>query len=106
MLAILDFVFLIIGFLLTAVVWLIIANVIMSWLVAFDVINLRNRSAYNVVQLLDRATRPILAPLRKIIPPLGNMDVTPLILIVVITAAQQTLIPALYNWLARLLSGT
>jgi YggT family protein len=105
-LAILDFVFLIIGFLLTAVVWLIIANVIMSWLVAFDVINLRNRSAYNVVQLLDRATRPILAPLRKIIPPLGNMDVTPLILIVVITAAQQTLIPALYNWLARLLSGT
>ncbi len=106
MLAILDFVFLIIGFLLTAVVWLIIANVIMSWLVAFDVINLRNRSAYNVVRLLDRATRPILAPLRKIIPPLGNMDVTPLILIVVITAAQQTLIPALYNWLARLLSGT
>ena len=68
---------------------------VVSWLIAFDVINLRNRTAYGAVRFLDQVTRPILAPLRRIIPSIGGLDITPVILIIVITAAQRTLIPAL-----------
>jgi YggT family protein len=101
-LAILNFLFLIIKFALDAVVWLVIANAVVSWLIAFDVINLRNRTAYGVVRFLDQVTRPLLAPLRRIIPSFAGLDVTPMILIIVITAAQATLLPALFGWLAGL----
>jgi YggT family protein len=104
-LAILNFVFLIIDFALSAIVWLVIANAVISWLIAFDVINLRNRVAYSAVRFLDQVTRPILAPLRRIIPSIGGLDITPVILIIVITAAQRTLLPALFGWLAGLVTG-
>ncbi len=105
MLAILNFIFLIIDFALNALVWLIIANAVVSWLIAFNVINLRNQIAYSIVRFLDQVTRPILAPFRRLIPSFGGLDVTPVILIVLVTAAQRTLIPALYNWLAGLAGG-
>jgi YggT family protein len=105
LLAILSFVFLILDYALNAVVWLVIANAAMSWLIAFNVINLRNRFAYSVVRILDQVTRPILAPVRRFIPSFGGLDITPVILIVIVTAAQRTLIPALYAWLAGLLGG-
>lgn len=105
MIAILNFVYLIIGFLLDAVVWIVVANAVVSWLVAFDVINLRNRLAYQAVRFLDQVTQPLLAPLRKIIPNFGGLDVTPVILIIVISAARQTLLPALFSWVAGLVGG-
>jgi YggT family protein len=105
MLAILQFVFLIINFLLDVVVWIVIANAILSWLITFQVVNMRNRVVYGFVRGLDRVTAPLLWPLRRFIPPLGGMDFTPVILIVVIKAAQIALLPALYTWLAGLLGG-
>ncbi|HWA60201.1 MAG TPA: YggT family protein [Caulobacteraceae bacterium] len=78
-------------YLLQAIIWVVVANAIISWLIAFDVINMRNRVAYNVVRFLDQVTRPLLAPLRRFIPPLGGIDITPVILIIVITTIDQTL---------------
>jgi YggT family protein len=99
-----SFVFVIVRYLLEAVVWVIIANAIISWLIAFEVVNMRNRFVRNVVTFLDAVTRPLLAPFRRIIPPLGGIDITPVILIVVIEATDQVLLPALYNWIVSRLA--
>jgi YggT family protein len=62
-------------------IFLIIAQAILSWLVAFNVINVRNRFVYQVVQFLDRVTDPLLRPIRRIVPPFGGIDITPVILL-------------------------
>jgi len=103
--AILNFLYLVLDFLLSAIVWVVIANAVVSWLIAFDIINLRNRAAYNIVHGLDRVTRPLLAPFRRFIPPIGGMDVTPVILIILIAAAQRALLPALFQWLQATVGG-
>ena len=105
MVALIGFVYLILHYLIQALIWIIIANAIMSWLIAFDVINMRNATARQVVRFLDAVTRPILQPLRRIIPTLGGIDITPVILIVVLEAADQALLPALVRWLAGLVGG-
>ena len=91
------FIFVILHWLLQAVIWLIVASVIVSWLVSFDVINLRNRFAYQVVRMLEAATQPMLRPLRRVIPPLGGLDITPMLLIILIIATDEVLLPAAYN---------
>lgn len=103
--ALIYFVFLVIDFALNLIVWLVVANAVVSWLIAFDVINLRNRTAYNAVKMLDRIVSPLLAPFRRIIPPLGGMDVTPVLLIILIVAAQRALLPAAFQWLEGMVGG-
>lgn len=103
--ALIYFVFLIIDFALNLIVWLVIANAVVSWLVAFDIINLRNRAAYNAVKMLDRIVSPLLAPFRRFIPTLGGMDITPVILIILIVATQRALLPAAFQWLESLVGG-
>ena len=105
MLAIIDFTQIIVTFLLEAIIWVVIINAVLSWLIAFQVINVRNRAVYSIVSFLDAITRPILAPVRRIIPTLGGVDISPVILIVVIQAALVTLIPALFNGLRSLAGG-
>ena len=61
--------------------WAIIISAIMSWLFAFDVINYRNRFVSQLAMFLDAITAPILAPFRKVIPPLGGLDITPIVAI-------------------------
>jgi YggT family protein len=104
MAALLEFVFVILHYLIQAVIWVIIANAIISWLIAFDVVNLRNRIVRQIVSFLDAVTRPILRPLRRIIPTMGGIDISPLIVIVVLSAADQVLLPALYSWLVSLVA--
>ncbi|MDX9999151.1 MAG: YggT family protein [Phenylobacterium sp.] len=101
MAALLQFAYYITNGLLTVLVWAIIISAVMSWLVAFDVINLRNRFAYNVVRALEAVTRPVLGPFQRIIPSLGGVDISPIIAILVITGIQQYLLPALFNFLLR-----
>ena len=105
MVALIEFVFLAVHYLIQAVIWLIIANAIMSWLIAFDVINMRNSTARSVVRFLDAVTRPLLGPFRRIIPTLGGIDVSPVILIILLEAADQALLPALVRWLIGLAGG-
>ncbi len=69
--------------LLTAIIniyiFIIFAQVILSWLVAFNVINVRNRFVMMVVQTLHQITEPVYRPLRNILPNLGAIDITPLV---------------------------
>ncbi|WP_169566110.1 YggT family protein [Sneathiella limimaris] len=65
-------------------VWLLIANAIMSWLIAFNVINTQNQFVSTVGQFLYRITEPLLRPLRQIIPSIGGLDVTPIVLILLL----------------------
>ena len=98
-----SFLYLIIDGLLAILSFAIIASAIISWLIAFDVINLRNRAAYSIVQFLDAVTRPILRPFQKIIPTLGGVDVSPIVALLVIWALRQTLLPMARNALAPLI---
>jgi len=92
-----SFLYFVIGGLLTLLVWAIIISAILSWLVAFDVINLRNRFVYNVAHFLDAVTRPILAPVQKIIPPLGGVDISPIIVILILQGFRQYLLPMIFS---------
>lgn len=68
----------------TLLIWMIIASAILSWLFAFDVINHRNRFVNQLASFLDAITTPLLAPFRRVIPPLGGMDITPIVLLLLL----------------------
>ena len=59
----------------------VIAQVILSWLVSFNVVNTQNRFIYMVGDFLHRATEPALRPIRKVMPNLGGLDIAPIVLI-------------------------
>ena len=61
--------------------WVIIAAAIMSWLVAFGVVNMRNQFIRWVVEFLYRITEPVLRPIRRVLPNLGGVDISPVILL-------------------------
>ena len=65
-------------------IWFIIAQAILSWLVAFDVVNYRNRFVYSVGTFLDRITSPLLEPFRRMIPSLGDIDISPIVVILLL----------------------
>lgn len=62
----------------------IIAAAILSWLFAFDVINPRNRFVGQVAYFLDRITSPLLEPVRRVVPLLGGIDISPIIVLLLI----------------------
>jgi YggT family protein len=71
--------------------WVIIVMAVMSWLLAFDVINMRNdfvRSIWNGVNAL---TEPALRPIRRFLPPIGGMDISPIILLLALSFIQMEL---------------
>ncbi|MDP1750251.1 MAG: YggT family protein [Reyranella sp.] len=61
--------------------WIVIAGAIMSWLVAFGVVNVSNKFIRMVVDVLYRLTEPVLRPIRSILPNLGGVDISPVILL-------------------------
>ena len=68
-------------FLLSVFYWIIIIQVVLSWLVAFDVININNGKARNLIVGLNKLTEPVYRPLRKFIPSIGGIDLSPIIII-------------------------
>ncbi|MEC7154457.1 MAG: YggT family protein [Pseudomonadota bacterium] len=62
-------------------VWVIILSAVLSWLVAFDIINMRNRFVYLVGDALNRITEPVYRPIRRFLPDMGGLDLSPLIVI-------------------------
>jgi YggT family protein len=63
-------------------IWLLIASAVLSWLIAFGVVNTRNPIVHNVGEFLYRVTEPLLRPIRNLMPNLGGIDVSPVILII------------------------
>ena len=78
-------------FLLQIFIWVIIAQAILSWLVAFNVVNLNNRFVYGVLTGLERVLNPILRPIRNLLPDMGGIDLSPLVLVLGIILTQRLL---------------
>ena len=64
--------------------WLLIAAAILSWLVAFNVVNTRNQFVSIVGEFLYRITEPVLAPIRRLLPNLGGLDISPIVVFFII----------------------
>ena len=81
--------------LIDTVLWLymlaLIGSALLSWLVAFGVVNTRNRLVYIVGDFLHRSTEPVLAPIRRFLPNLGGIDISPLVVILLVIFARQFL---------------
>ena len=63
-------------------IWILIASAVLSWLVVFNVVNTRNPIVHQIGDFLYRVTEPALRPIRNIMPSLGGIDVSPVILII------------------------
>ena len=68
----------------TLYIWLLIAQAILSWLIAFNVINAYNQFVRGAAEFLWRITEPALRPLRRVVPSIGGVDVSPIVLILVL----------------------
>ena len=72
--------------------WIVIVAAIMSWLIAFGVINTYNRAVYTINDFLYRVTEPALRPIRRYLPNLGGVDISPVILIFVVWLIQMVVV--------------
>lgn len=105
MAAIIGFVFFILNSLLGLLIVALIITAILSWLVAFDVVNLRNPAIRQIYYALDRITEPLLAPIRRFVPSLGGVDLSFLILFLAIQGVQRYLLFPFRDWLILLVGG-
>jgi YggT family protein len=78
-------------------IWVVIASAILSWLVAFNVVNTNNRFVLMIADMLYRLTEPALRPIRNILPNLGGIDISPVILILLLLFVRDVV---LLGWLA------
>jgi YggT family protein len=76
----------------TVYIWVIILQVALHWLIAFDVVNASNQQAKNLIELLEKLTDPVYRPLRKYVPPIGGIDITPIIVILGLSILQNVLV--------------
>ena len=90
-----SFLHFILNGLISLMIWAIIISAIMSWLTAFNVINLRNSAVAGIQRILETLTTPVLAPLQRIIPPIGGLDITPVFALLILQGVQRYILPAL-----------
>jgi YggT family protein len=83
-------------FALNIYIWILIANAIFSWLYAFNVINTRNQFVNMIGRALFQMTEPVLKPIRRFMPDLGGVDISPIVLVLIIYLIQQIIVYYLY----------
>ncbi|MBE1528126.1 YggT family protein [Sphingopyxis sp. OAS728] len=88
----------IVHIILTVLWWFIIAQAVMSWLIAFNVINTHNQFVGQLWMVLDRITEPLYRPFRRIMPDFGGLDLTPMLVLIIIIILDGPVL----NYLARL----
>ena len=79
-------------------IWLLIAAAVLSWLIAFNVVNTRNQVVSVVGEFLYRITEPLLRPIRAMLPNLGGLDVSPVILILLILLIENVIVRYIYPY--------
>jgi YggT family protein len=72
-------------------IWILIISAILSWLAAFNVVNTQNRLVYLVMDFCWRITEPVLRPIRRVLPNLGGIDISPVVVILILIFAQDVL---------------
>lgn len=90
-------IFQILMLLLQVATWIIIAQAILSWLVAFNVINTHNDFVRQTLYALSRLTEPLYRPVRRILPDFGTMDFAPFVVLITISILQNIVMPAIYR---------
>ena len=86
-----------ISMILTLVWWVFLIMIIMSWLISFNVINTRNQFVAGVWRVVNAITEPILRPIRRILPAMGGLDLSPIVVFVIIFFLQ--------NWISSIAVG-
>ncbi|HQZ13623.1 MAG TPA: YggT family protein [Devosia sp.] len=86
-----------ISMILTLVWWVFLIMIIMSWLINFNIINTRNEVVAGIWRVVNAITDPILKPIRKVIPPMGGIDLSPIVVFVILFFLQ--------NWIASIAVG-
>jgi len=81
--------------------WIVIAMIIMSWLISFNVINTRNQFVAAVWRILNQLTEPVLGPIRRIMPNMSGLDLSPIILFIIIFFIQSVIGYYIYPAVAR-----
>jgi YggT family protein len=79
--------------------WVVILSAIMSWLVAFNVVNTSNRLVYSIGEVLYRLTEPALRPIRRHLPMIGGVDISPIILLLILYFLKRVVIWVSINYL-------
>lgn len=88
--------------LITAYTIVILASVIMSWLIAFNVVNPRNEIAANIMRIIYMLTEPVLRPIRNLLPSMGGIDLSPMLLLLGLWWLNDYVLPPLFFSLASL----
>ncbi|PPR79687.1 MAG: hypothetical protein CFH01_00271 [Alphaproteobacteria bacterium MarineAlpha2_Bin1] len=79
----------------TLYIWCIIISSVLSWLVAFKVVNTNNQLVYTIGNFLFRITDPLLGPIRRLLPNLGGVDISPVLLIILLIFIKNLIIEIL-----------
>jgi YggT family protein len=79
-------------------IWLLIAAAVLSWLIAFNVVNTNNQVVHTIAEFLYRITEPVLRPIRSMMPNLGGIDVSPVILILIILLIENVIVRYIYPY--------
>ena len=79
--------------------WVVIAAVVLSWLLAFNVINYSNPFVRSIWQAIGAVTEPFLKPIRRMMPSLGGLDISPIILLLACLFVREVVIGNLIEWL-------
>ena len=77
--------------------WIIIIQAVMSWLIAFNIVNMGSDFVRTVMTALDRMTAPIYNPIRKVMPDLGALDLSPMVVLLAILIIRQAVLPPLFG---------
>jgi YggT family protein len=78
--------------------YVIIASAILSWLIAFNVVNIRNDFVRSIWTLLNNLTEPVLRPIRRVMPNLGAIDISPVILLLLVMLCERIIVYYLYPY--------
>jgi len=83
----------VIALVLTFIVWVLVGQAVLSWLIAFNVLSMRSNGVCQLANMLDRLTAPLLRPIRRVLPDMGGIDLSPMALILVIIILRDGLLP-------------
>lgn len=76
--------------------WVVLATIVFSWLIAFNVINTRNQFVASAWRILNQVTEPVLRPIRRYMPKINGLDISPIILFLIIFLIQRVIIVYIY----------
>ncbi len=83
----------VVALVLTFIIWVLVGQAVLSWLIAFNVLSMRSNGVRQLANMLDRLTAPLLRPIRRVLPDMGGIDLSPMALILVIIILRDGLLP-------------